>query len=368
MLRTAVFVFIACCALSALSLAGDTNKSKPSATVAPASQFDSPKPTTKPPKPTTKPPKPTTKHPKPTTKHPTTTTKHPTTTTKHPTTTTKHPNTTTKHPTTTTKHPTTTTKHPTTTTKHPTTTTKHPNTTTKHPTTTTTKHPTTTTTKAPTTTTTKAPTTTTTASPTPTPRPSAGLTVGYYNITKNKSETCLRAQMALQIRKVSTNAIFIVQPHLTSTSGSCNENSANLKISFKEGFINFSFTKSVPNNTVYVDAVSFSLNYPLTTNGTTYNANNKSVHLFPAQIGHSYSCSADSIYMGNDLSLDVNSDRTQAFNLTKNNFGDRDYCPADQRSYKIAIGVGVALLVLIVVVVVAYLVSRKRRTDGYQSL
>lgn len=45
-----------------------------------------------------------------------------------------------------------------------------------------------------------------------------------------------------------------------------------------------------------------------------------------------------------------------------------DYCPADQRSYKIAIGVGVALLVLIVVVVVAYLVSRKRRTDGYQSL
>lgn len=174
--------------------------------------------------------------------------------------------------------------------------------------------------------------------------------------------------MALQIRKVSTNAIFIVQPHLTSTSGSCNENSANLKISFKEGFINFSFTKSVPNNTVYVDAVSFSLNYPLTTDGTTYNAINKSVHLFPAQIGHSYSCSADSIYMGNDLSLDVNSDRTQAFNLTKNNFGDRDYCPADQRSYKVAIGVGVALLVLIVVVVVAYLVSRKRRTDGYQSL
>uniref|UniRef100_A0A3B4F6Y7 Lysosome-associated membrane glycoprotein 3-like n=1 Tax=Pundamilia nyererei TaxID=303518 RepID=A0A3B4F6Y7_9CICH len=215
----------------ALSLAGDTNKSKPSATVAPASQFDSSN-----------------------------------------TTTTKHPNTTT----------------------------------TKHPNTTTTKHPNTTTTKPP---------------------------------------------------KTTTN-----------TSGSCNENSANLKISFKEGFINFSFTKSVPNNTVYVDAVSFSLNYPLTTERTTYNANNKSVHLFPAQIGHSYSCSADSIYMGNDLSLDVNSDRTQAFNLTKNNFGDRDYCPADQRSYKIAIGVGVALLVLIVVVVVAYLVSRKRRTDGYQSL
>ncbi|XP_063326451.1 macrosialin [Pelmatolapia mariae] len=344
MLRTAVFVFIACCALSALSLAGDTNKSKPSATVAPASQFDSssqaPSPnttttTSKPPKTTT-----TTKPPKTTT----TTTKPPktTTTTKPPKTTT-----TTKAPTTT-KHPNTTT----TTTKAPTTT-KHPNTTT--------------TTKAPTTTS-KPPNTTTTVSPKPTPRPSAGLTVGYYNITKNKNETCLRAQMALQIREVSTNTIFIVQPNLTRTSGSCNENSANLRISFKEGFINFSFIKNVSNNIVYVDAVSFSLNYPLTTGGSTYNAINKSVHLFPAQIGHSYSCMADSIYMGNNLSLDVNSDRMQAFNLTKNNFGDADHCPADQRSYKVAIGVGVALLVLIVVVVVAYLVSRKRRTDGYQSL
>lgn len=174
--------------------------------------------------------------------------------------------------------------------------------------------------------------------------------------------------MALQIRKVSPNAVFIVQPNLTSTSGSCNENSANLRISFKEGFINFNFTKNVPNDTVYVDAVSFSLNYPVITEGTTHNATNKSVHLFPARIGHSYSCSADSIYMGSNLYLDVKSDKMQAFNLTKNNFGDPDYCPADQRSNKVAIGVGVALLVLIVVVVVAYLVSRKRRTDGYQSL
>uniref|UniRef100_I3KF76 Lysosome-associated membrane glycoprotein 2-like luminal domain-containing protein n=1 Tax=Oreochromis niloticus TaxID=8128 RepID=I3KF76_ORENI len=298
----------------ALSLAGDTNKSKPSATVAPASQFDS-----------------SSQQPSPGTNTTTTTMNPPTTTSKPPKTTTK------KAPTTTSKPPKTTTK------KAPTTTSKPPKTTTKKP-----------------------PTTTPTVSPTPTP--SAGLTVGYYNIPKNKNETCLKAQMALQIRKLSANTTFIVQPNLTRTSGSCKENSANLRISFKEGFINFNFTKNVPNNTVYVDAVSFSLNYPLIPGATTHKAINKSVHLFPAQIGHSYSCRADSIYMGYNLSLDVTSDRMQAFNLTNNNFGDPDHCPADQPSYKVAIGVGVALLVLIVVVVVAYLVSRKRRTDGYQSL
>lgn len=45
-----------------------------------------------------------------------------------------------------------------------------------------------------------------------------------------------------------------------------------------------------------------------------------------------------------------------------------DVCPADQSDYRVAIAVGVTLLVLIVVVVIAYLVGRRRRSDGYQSL
>lgn len=55
-----------------------------------------------------------------------------------------------------------------------------------------------------------------------------------------------------------------------------------------------------------------------------YTANNKSVHLFAAKVGHSYSCKGESLYMGNGLFLDVNQDRMQAFNLTKSNeFGLR---------------------------------------------
>lgn len=45
-----------------------------------------------------------------------------------------------------------------------------------------------------------------------------------------------------------------------------------------------------------------------------------------------------------------------------------DLCKADQPDYRVAIGVGVVLLILIIIVVVAYLISRKRRTDGYQTL
>ena len=45
-----------------------------------------------------------------------------------------------------------------------------------------------------------------------------------------------------------------------------------------------------------------------------------------------------------------------------------DRCAADQPNYRVAIAVGVVLLVLILIVVVAYLLGRRRRTDGYQSL
>lgn len=73
--------------------------------------------------------------------------------------------------------------------------------------------------------------------------------------------------------------------------------------------------------------------------------------------------------MGNGLYLDVNQDRMQAFNLKNNiDFGTPDPCAADRPDYRVAIAVGVTLLVLIVIVVIAYLLGRKRRTDGYQSL
>ncbi|KAM8898830.1 lysosome-associated membrane glycoprotein 2-like [Spinachia spinachia] len=341
-----VFTLVACWAFTALSLAEDENDYRPSATVNPAEAFNTN----------------------------TTTIAEPTTTTAKPTTTTTAKPTTTN--TTTTAKPTTTTAKPTTTTAKPTTTTAKTTPKTTPKTTTTTAKPTTTTAKTTPKTTPKTTTTTAKTTPKPTtatppkPTPPTIMTVGNYNVT-DKNVICLVAQMALQIRLVTSkdNGSFLVQPNMTTAKGGCQGKSANLTLVFKEGYINFMFNKSA-DNTVYVDALSFNLSYPLTTGGPTrYTATNKSMHLFAAKLGNSYSCKKESLNMGNGLYLDVDQDRMQAFNLTKSSgFGTSEPCAADRPDYRVAIGVGVTLLVLIVIVVVAYLLGRRKRANGYQSL
>ncbi|XP_034471061.1 macrosialin isoform X4 [Hippoglossus hippoglossus] len=243
-------------------------------------------------------------------------------------------------------------------------------TTTTTPKTTTTAKTTTTTPK--TTTTAKTTTTPKTTAPPPEPTPSTNLTVGNYSLKTDKNVTCLMAHMSLQIRvaRPKLNGTFIVQPKDTKAVGDCKGTKANLTLQFKEGHITFMFNKSSANNTVYVNALSFHISYIFSKGAVDqYQAKNDSVSLFSAKVGHSYSCKAESIYMGDGLYLDVDEDRLQAFNLTKaNDFGAPDACPADQPNYGVAIGVGVTLLVLIIIVVVAYILSRRRRTDGYQSL
>lgn len=197
------------------------------------------------------------------------------------------------------------------------------------------------------------------------------MTVGNYTL-KNKAGICLMAKMALQIRLATSkpNGTFIVQPNKTSATGNCDERKANLTLTFPEGHITFMFNKSTEDNMGYVNALYFNISYPLSAGGNgRYTAKNESVHLFAAKIGNSYSCKNESLFMGNGLYLDVTQSQMQAFNLTKSGeFGRPDKCAADQPDYRVAIAVGVVLLVLILIVVVVYLVGRRRRTDGYQSL
>ncbi|KAK5893895.1 hypothetical protein CgunFtcFv8_006723 [Champsocephalus gunnari] len=181
---------------------------------------------------------------------------------------------------------------------------------------------------------------------------------------------CLRAQMAVLIRLATpkANGTFIVQPKMTKATGSCLAKYATLNLTFTEGFIYFRFNKSAAE--VFVDELSFSLYYPFAKDDkTAYTASNKSLRLFPAKIGHSYSCKNESIYLGSGLSLEVNQDRMQAYNLTKSSdFGLPDPCAADKSDYRVAIAVGVTLLILIIIVLVAYLLGRRRKTGGYQPL
>ncbi|KAF7207341.1 macrosialin [Nothobranchius furzeri] len=329
MQRAVVLIFMACCALSALSLAKE--KYKPSSSMAPAHGFTNVPTTTKIPKP-------------------------PTTTTTTATT------------------PPKSTKATTTTATTVTTTPKTTNATTTTATTITTTPTTTNATTTTATTITTTPISTTTA---PTPTPPTNVTVGNYTVLTSDGKLCLMATMAIQIQLVSQKATgnFTIQPKQTSASGHCSNSkpNADLTLTFKQGSITFHFNKSVADGTVFVDSLSFSVNYPLTNAGisaghTPYTASNSSLHLFSAKIGHSYSCKTESIYMGNNLYLSVEKNKMQAFNFSSNDFGKPDPCPADRSDYSVAIAVGVTLLVLIVIVLVVYLLGRRRRAAGYQSL
>uniref|UniRef100_A0A3B1IDM1 CD68 molecule n=1 Tax=Astyanax mexicanus TaxID=7994 RepID=A0A3B1IDM1_ASTMX len=331
---------------AALTLAQENKR--PVATIVPPGKFDKPITT-----------------PHATTHAPTnTTTTHATTTTN--TTTPAHTNTTTTHTTTTTN---TTTHAPTnTTTTHTTTTT---NTTTHAPTNTTTTHATTTTN-----TTTHAPTNTTTTHATTTPLPgptkSTTLTLGNYNISEG-SLLCIVLKAAIQIHVNNSkgNGTFIVQPSMTTSYGQCqNDKTGKLGLFFNEGVIVLNFVKNETTKTVYANSVAVNLTYAFTSGVRTTISNvNGSTQVFTMSASHSYSCKSEMVYMGNGVNLEFSQERLQAFAFGKDGqFGPIDLCKADQPNYSVAIAVGIVLIVLIVIVVIAYIISRRKRTDGYQTL
>ncbi|KAJ8254762.1 hypothetical protein GJAV_G00197090 [Gymnothorax javanicus] len=308
-------LFMACAITLAVALPPSNEKeSNPSASISPAGKFD--KPTAAPDQNVTLAPNTSTQHPN---------------TTHAPNTTTQHPNTT---------HAPNATTHDPKPTLAPNVTTHHPKTTTLPP-------------------------------PPPLPTPKANLTVANYTL-KNGSDVCAMATMALQIRveydsKKKLEGAYIVQK--ATVKGSCDKSSVNFNITFKDGFICLHFHKNVTDKSVYVSSVAVGLTYPLNPAEPrkTYSATNSSMNLFRAGIGHSYSCQNQSVYIGDGIHVDMTKGQMQAFNITKN-FGPPELCPADQSDYRVAIAVGIVLLILIIIVVVAYLIGRRKRTDGYQSL
>ncbi|KAM9500327.1 lysosome-associated membrane glycoprotein 1 [Clarias gariepinus] len=213
----------------------------------------------------------------------------------------------------------------------------------------------------------------TTAGPHPTtpgPTPPTNITVGNYTL-KDGKKLCVMVQAAIQIRVNNSQmeGTYIVPGGEHPNDGKCDDNTASLKISVKEGSISLTFFKNDTSNVVFVKAVAVNLTYAFKP-GVSHSLlkKNESVQLFSMAISHSYSCKSESVFLGDGAFLEFHQERMQAFNFTNNQFGTLDLCKADQPDYRVAIGVGVVLLILIIIVVVAYLISRRRRTDGYQAL
>ncbi|KAK2860583.1 hypothetical protein Q7C36_004749 [Tachysurus vachellii] len=221
--------------------------------------------------------------------------------------------------------------------------------------------------------TTAAPITNATITPTPKPEPTAttNITVGNYTVQVGK-QLCVMVQAAIQVRvnssKQHMEGTYIVPGDATS-NGECERNNASLRINLKEGYISMTFTKNDSANVVFVSAVTVSLAYAFKSGELSHLERKiEQVQLFSTAISHSYSCKSESILLGNDTYLEFSHERMQAFNFTNNQFGSIDLCKADKPDYRVAIGVGIVLLILIIIVVVAYLISRRKRTDGYQTL
>ncbi|XP_053484879.1 macrosialin [Ictalurus furcatus] len=204
---------------------------------------------------------------------------------------------------------------------------------------------------------------------TPAPTPKTNVTKGNYTVLDG-NKLCIMVQAVIQVHVNNSQAAgtYIV-PESAKGTGKCESNTASLKITFTEGYISMNFFKNDTTNMVSVNAVAVNLKYAFKAGVLTpVVANNNSVQLFTMATGHSYSCKSESVFMGNGTYLEFSQDRMQSFNFTKNQFGPIDLCKADQPDYRVAIGVGVVLLILIIIVVVAYLISRRKRTDGYQTL
>lgn len=178
-------------------------------------------------------------------------------------------------------------------------------------------------------------------------------------------------EMAIGIRVNTSkvNGTFIVQPNQTSVSGECGDKANTISIKFNEGQFILKFRNNETIKKVYVENVVYDLTYAFKKGESIdYSGNNKSLELFSVEPGHSYSCQAETLYMGDGVNLDLTHNKFQAFDFKNNQFGPPELCKADQTDYRVPIAVGIVLLILIVIVVIAYLISRKRRTDGYQSL
>ncbi|KAK3545542.1 hypothetical protein QTP70_008103 [Hemibagrus guttatus] len=213
--------------------------------------------------------------------------------------------------------------------------------------------------------------TTTKPSPKPEPTPTTNVTVGNYTV-KVGNKLCVMVQAAIKVHvnnsKQHMEGEYIV-PGDANSGGKCEGNTASLRINLKEGYISMDFTKNDTTDAVFVSAVAVNLTYAFKSGEQSHlDRKSEKVQLFSMKTGHSYSCKSESVFLGNDTYLEFTHERMQAFNLTKNQFGPPDLCKADQPDYRVAIGVGVVLLILIVIVVVAYLISRRKRTDGYQTL
>ncbi|NXN27976.1 LAMP1 protein, partial [Nycticryphes semicollaris] len=219
---------------------------------------------------------------------------------------------------------------------------------------------------------------TTSQVPTTSPAPTAlppNPAVGKYNVT-GPNGTCVLAYMGLQLNitylkkdeKMGLDLLNFI-PHNTTSSGTCDNTSAFLNLTFDKTRVTFHFALNASAEKFFLQGVSVSTTLPSEAKVAKFEASNNSMSELRATVGNSYKCSAEENLQVTDKALvNVFNVQVQVFKIDGDKFGAVEECQLDENNMLIPIIVGAALAGLVLIVLIAYLIGRKRSHAGYQTI
>ncbi|NWI32365.1 LAMP1 protein, partial [Sula dactylatra] len=226
--------------------------------------------------------------------------------------------------------------------------------------------------------TTTTPKQTTSQVPTTSPAPTASPpnpAVGKYNVT-GPNGTCVLAYMGLQLNityvkkdeKMGLDLLNFI-PYNTTSSGTCDNASAFLNLTFEKTRVIFHFALNTSTEKFFLQGVNVSTTLPSEAKVPKFEASNNSMSELRATVGNSYKCSAEENLQVTDKALvNVFNVQIQVFKIDGDKFGAVEECQLDENNMLIPIIVGAALAGLVLIVLIAYLIGRKRSHAGYQTI
>lgn len=200
---------------------------------------------------------------------------------------------------------------------------------------------------------------------------------GNYAVSSSNGTACLLASMGLQLNVSFSSAsqnktvqeVVNLQPNQTKSSGSCDTDSATLRLTSdaEKTNLTFVFSLNATSNKYHLSEVSLSAAW--TDMKEPLSAQNSSLDYLRGTLGFSYMCREEqTLSVTPAVSLNTFQLQVQPFGLTGDQFGAAEECQLDQDDMLIPIIVGAALAGLVLIVLLAYLIGRKRSHAGYQTI
>ncbi|XP_054976353.1 lysosome-associated membrane glycoprotein 2 isoform X2 [Sorex araneus] len=201
--------------------------------------------------------------------------------------------------------------------------------------------------------------------PTPTPTPKENPEVGNYKVV-NGNDTCLMATMGLQLNvTLDKGPVLInVNPNVTETSGSCQPQTALLRLN-GSGITFLDFVFAVKNkNRFYLKEVNISMNLA---NGSVFSMANNNLSYWDAPLGSSYMCNQEqAVLVSGTFQINTFGLRVQPFNVMEGKYSTAQDCNADDDNFLVVIAVAAVLAGVLSLVLLAYLIALRHHHSGYE--